>query len=144
VVSSRARRSPPPTIRLNQYVGGEVEARASFETSGFYLLVSPSVREPLHWRITANFVAILALARGFYTVWTRVSGHSVRVGITQALLALNINLAPVMRAGRWKDTRMPMRYGEKCWQEEERWRSCESAESGQLNQKGRFMFSRRQ
>jgi len=42
----------------------------------------------------------------------RVSGHSVRVGATQDLLALNIDLASVMQAGRWKSTRMPMRYGE--------------------------------
>lgn len=40
----------------------------------------------------------------------RVSGHSVRVGATQDLLALNIDLASVMQAGRWKST--PMRYGE--------------------------------
>jgi hypothetical protein len=42
----------------------------------------------------------------------RVSGHSVRVGATQDLLALNIDLGSVMQAGRWKSTRMPMRYGE--------------------------------
>ncbi len=42
----------------------------------------------------------------------RVSGHSVRVGATQDLLALNIDLASVMRVGRWKTVRMPMRYGE--------------------------------
>jgi integrase len=41
-----------------------------------------------------------------------VSGHSVRVGATQDLLALNIDLASVMQAGRWRSTRMPMRYGE--------------------------------
>lgn len=41
-----------------------------------------------------------------------VSGHSVRVGATQDLLALNIDLASVMQAGRWKSTHMPMRYGE--------------------------------
>ena len=29
------------------------------------------------------------------------------------MLALNIDMASVMQAGRWKDTRMPMRYGEK-------------------------------
>ena len=28
------------------------------------------------------------------------------------LLALNIDMASVMQAGRWKDTRMPMRYAE--------------------------------
>ena len=41
-----------------------------------------------------------------------VSGHSLRVGATQDLLALNIDLASVMQAGRWKTDRMPMRYGE--------------------------------
>ena len=41
-----------------------------------------------------------------------VSGHSVRVGATQDMLALNIDLASVMREGRWTTVRMPMRYGE--------------------------------
>jgi integrase len=45
--------------------------------------------------------------------WQRISGHSARVGAAQDLLALNIDMASVMQAGRWKDTRMPMRYGEK-------------------------------
>jgi hypothetical protein len=43
---------------------------------------------------------------------SKVSGHSVRVGATQDLLALNIDLASVMQAGRWTTTAMPMRYGE--------------------------------
>jgi hypothetical protein len=43
---------------------------------------------------------------------SQVSGHSVRVGATQDLLALNIDPASVMQAGRWKSNRMPMRYGE--------------------------------
>jgi integrase len=41
-----------------------------------------------------------------------VSGHSIRVGATQDMLAPNIDLASVMQAGRWKTTAMPMRYGE--------------------------------
>jgi integrase len=45
--------------------------------------------------------------------WEKISGHSCRVGAAQDLLALNIDLSSVMQAGRWKDTRMPMRYGEK-------------------------------
>jgi integrase len=45
--------------------------------------------------------------------WQRISGHSARVGAAQDLLALNIDMASVMQAGRWRDTRMPMRYGEK-------------------------------
>ena len=43
---------------------------------------------------------------------SQVSGHSIRIGATQDLLALNIDLASVMQAGRWKSTTMPMRYGE--------------------------------
>jgi len=45
--------------------------------------------------------------------YRRISGHSARVGAAQDLLALNIDMTSVMQAGRWKDTRMPMRYGEK-------------------------------
>jgi hypothetical protein len=41
-----------------------------------------------------------------------ISGHSIRVGATQDLLALNIDLASVMQVGRWKSNRMPMRYAE--------------------------------
>jgi len=63
-----------------------------------------------------------AVARAFKAVarWIKlpdedveqVSGHSVRVGATQDLLALNMDLASVMREGRWTTVRMPMRYGE--------------------------------
>jgi len=45
--------------------------------------------------------------------WEKLSGHSARVGAAQDLLALNMDLPSVMQAGRWTDTRMPMRYGEK-------------------------------
>jgi integrase len=45
--------------------------------------------------------------------WGKISGHSARVGAAQDLLALNMDLPSVMQAGRWTDTRMPMRYGEK-------------------------------
>jgi integrase len=45
--------------------------------------------------------------------WEKLSGHSARVGAAQDLLALNIDVASVMQAGRWTDTRMPIRYGEK-------------------------------
>ena len=45
--------------------------------------------------------------------WEKISGHSARVGAAQDLLALNMDLSSVMQAGRWRDTRMPMRYGEK-------------------------------
>jgi hypothetical protein len=44
--------------------------------------------------------------------WERISGHSC-LGTAQDLLALNMDLRSVMQASRWRDTRKPMRYGEK-------------------------------
>jgi hypothetical protein len=41
-----------------------------------------------------------------------IRGQIIRVGASQDLLALNIDFASVMQAGRWKPTHMPMRYGE--------------------------------
>src|ERR1700678_145248 len=43
----------------------------------------------------------------------RVSGHSTRVGATQDLAALDIDLAAITRAGGWRSTRMPLQYAEK-------------------------------
>jgi len=42
-----------------------------------------------------------------------VSGHSTRVGATQDLAALDIDLGAISQAGRWKSTRMPLQYSEK-------------------------------
>ncbi len=42
----------------------------------------------------------------------QISGHPIRVGATHDLLAIDIDLASVMQAGRWKSTHMPMRCGE--------------------------------
>src|SRR6266404_2245615 len=42
-----------------------------------------------------------------------VSGHSTRVGATQDLAELNIDLAAITQAGGWKSTRMPLQYAEK-------------------------------
>jgi integrase/recombinase XerD len=39
------------------------------------------------------------------------SGHSLRVGATQDLLALNEGLPAIMQTGRWKDARMVQHYG---------------------------------
>lgn len=41
------------------------------------------------------------------------SGHSVRVGMTQDLIAGNADLPSIMQAGAWKSAVMPSRYGEK-------------------------------
>jgi len=70
----------------------------------------------------AQRLSVDAIAQAFKRVakWIKmpadevaqVSGHSIRVGATQDLLSLNIDLASVMQAGRWKTNRMPMRYGE--------------------------------
>ena len=43
----------------------------------------------------------------------RVSGHSTRVGATQDLTVLDIDLAAITQAGGWKSTRMPLQYAEK-------------------------------
>jgi integrase len=43
----------------------------------------------------------------------KVSGHSTRVGATQDLVALDIDLAAITQAGGWKSTRMPLQYAEK-------------------------------
>ena len=43
----------------------------------------------------------------------QVSGHSTRVGATQDLAALDIDLAAISQAGGWKSTRMPLQYAEK-------------------------------
>jgi integrase len=42
-----------------------------------------------------------------------VSGHSTRVGATQDLTALDIDLAAITQAGGWKSTRMPLQYAER-------------------------------
>jgi integrase len=46
-------------------------------------------------------------------VVNQVSGHSTRVGATQDLAALDIDLAAITQAGGWKSTRMPLQYAEK-------------------------------
>jgi hypothetical protein len=42
---------------------------------------------------------------------SQVSGYSGRVGAVQDPLVLNIVLASIMQARRWKSARMPLRYG---------------------------------
>jgi integrase len=42
-----------------------------------------------------------------------VSGHSTRVGATQDLAALDIDLAAITQAGGWKSPRMPLQYAER-------------------------------
>jgi integrase len=41
-----------------------------------------------------------------------ISGHSTRVGATQDLTALDIDLAAITQAGGWKSTRMPLQYAQ--------------------------------
>src|SRR5580698_10626398 len=43
----------------------------------------------------------------------QVSGHSTRVGATQDLAELDIDLAAITQAGGWKSTRMPLQYAER-------------------------------
>ena len=42
-----------------------------------------------------------------------ISGHSTRVGATQDLASLDIDLAAITQAGGWKSTRMPLQYAER-------------------------------
>lgn len=42
-----------------------------------------------------------------------VSGHSTRVGATQDLASLDIDLAAITQAGGWKSPRMPLQYAER-------------------------------
>jgi integrase len=46
-------------------------------------------------------------------VVNQISGHSTRVGATQDLAALDIDLAAITHAGGWKSTRMPLQYAER-------------------------------
>jgi hypothetical protein len=43
----------------------------------------------------------------------QVSEHSTRVGATQDLVALDIDLAAITQAGGWKSSRMPLQYAER-------------------------------
>ncbi len=71
----------------------------------------------------------------------RVSGHSIRVGATQDMLALNIDLAFVMHAGRWKTTVMPMRYGRKFRRAAAGWRGRPKRRGGRSElQVGMLLF----
>lgn len=68
----------------------------------------------LHRDSVAGIVKRIGKAIGFTSEeLAQLSGHSTRVGAAQDLLALDIELPALMQAGRWKDTRMPMRYGER-------------------------------
>jgi hypothetical protein len=62
---------------------------------------------------------LVALDLENFTFWPDGTGRVLirrsktdQAGEGQHLLALNIDLASVMQAGRWKSNRMPMRYGE--------------------------------
>ena len=46
-------------------------------------------------------------------VVNHVSGNSTRMGATQDLTALDIDLAAITQAGGWKSPRMPLQYAEK-------------------------------
>jgi integrase len=63
--------------------------------------IAPIFKRAAQWiGIPARFVA-------------QVSGHSTRVGATQDLAALDIDLAAITQAGGWKSPRMPLQYAEK-------------------------------
>jgi integrase len=107
-----------------RYLKGWLEAAEITEGAVFRRVIGRGTAQDLpkgRGRI-AGRLSVEAVAQAFKRVakWiqlspeevAQVSGHSIRVGATQDLLALNIDLASVMQAGRWKTNRMPMRYGE--------------------------------
>jgi integrase len=46
-------------------------------------------------------------------VLRRFSGHSIRVGTAQDLIAGGQEIAAIAQAGGWKDVKMVLRYGER-------------------------------
>lgn len=45
--------------------------------------------------------------------WRGLTGHSARVGVTQDLVEQGMGDLQIAQAGRWKDSRMPQRYGQR-------------------------------
>ena len=72
------------------------------------MLVSDSMRTSSLTHIRESRAGIKMPAKHV----AQVSGHSIRIGATQDLLSLNIDMVSVMQAGRWKSTQMQVRYGE--------------------------------
>ena len=68
--------------------------------------LNPGSIAPIYKRV-AQWIGLPA------RVVDQVSGHSTRVGATQDLAALDIDLAAITQAGGWKSTRMPLQYAEK-------------------------------
>jgi integrase len=102
----------PLTIRL---VGEWLKESGIKERALFVRVLGPaSVGDSLTPQVVATILKKVGKWIGLKrNEWQRISGHSARVGAAQDLLALNIDLGSVMQAGRWKDTRMPVRYGER-------------------------------
>jgi integrase len=102
----------PLTMRLVQ----EWVTKAGVKEGAIFLQVHGAVG--VGDALTAQNVSVILRKVGQWIgldkdEWERISGHSARVLAAQDLLALNIELSSVMQAGRWRDTRMPMRYGER-------------------------------
>lgn len=65
---------------------------------------------PLSDRDVPRILQRRAAAAG--VVLPKISGHSTRIGAAQDLFAADVGLPEVMRQGRWKTARMPVRYAE--------------------------------
>ena len=101
----------PVTVRLLQawFASAQRSSGAAFRA----IAGQQGIRERLKAQAVGGTFKRIGLKIGLPPqVCEGISGHSTRVGATQDLLALNIELPAVMQAGRWKDSRMPMRYGE--------------------------------
>jgi hypothetical protein len=60
-----------------------------------------------------GFLRLKGLARMGGMSDDTVSGHSLRVGMAQDLVAANLDIASVMQAGGWRSPTMVARYTEK-------------------------------
>ncbi|ARJ66079.1 hypothetical protein WV31_10610 [Magnetospirillum sp. ME-1] len=70
--------------------------------------------EAIQGRAVSNLYKKLGRAAGFpRNVWSRLSGHSTRVGLAQDMAAAGIDLVAIMQAGGWKSPAMASRYCER-------------------------------
>jgi integrase len=100
--------SPRTMIHLHAWI-----TAAGITTGPIFRTVNKGGRvgEALAGGDVARILKALAAAAGINP--TGVSGHSLRVGTAQDMVAAGEDSQAVMQAGRWKSPAMPARYGER-------------------------------
>ena len=72
------------------------------------------IGEVLQPRVVAQILQKMSRKAGLpREAWSRVTGHSARVGAAQDLAAANVELPAIMQAGGWRDARQVVRYTER-------------------------------